>query len=97
MDNKSRYEAKEKKHNTAATSIECYKGLIKTDQLVSERTCTSRMLTPLTNLGCGNITRCLYDLMNTEKPKIKIAFKDKCKKINRTVKYYSTLNWRGNE
>lgn len=99
---------KEKKHNAADTSIGAYRILLQSGQLERERIkvynaicqhepCTSRMLIGITGLERGNITRCLYDLVNAPKPQVKVAFKDKCPVTNIRVQYYSTLNWREDE
>lgn len=54
---------------------------------------TNRQLMEITRLERGNVCRCLFNAVNADQPKAKIAFKDRCKTTNRIVYYYSLIDW----
>ncbi len=95
---------KGKKKNVADTSIRAYKELLKTGQLVREKDLalttieenqpvTSRGISYLTGIEIGNITRSIYNLVNTTEPKIRVCQKAKCPTTGKTVKWYSLANY----
>ena len=93
---------KNKAHNTADTSIECYYQIKKEGQIQREKEIvlntitlyqpiTSRELSNITGKERGNITRSIFDLIKTGK--VQSAFTDKCKITNKRVQYYSLISW----
>lgn len=97
-------EVKEKSHNTADTSRECFTALVKEGRLIDEKKqvyecikahglVTSRQLSSLLKKERGNITRSLFDLLNEINPAIKIAYKQPCPVTKRKVQWYALINW----
>jgi len=93
---------KNKVHNTADTSIECFKIIKKAGQIQREKEIvlnaitlhqpiTSRELSYITGKERGNITRSIFDLIKAKKAIS--AFTDRCKTTNKRVRYYSLIDW----
>ena len=93
-----------KKHNTAITSRESYKAVNDSGQRGKEKfivleaiskcqPTTSRMLSMITGIERGNITRSLFDLVHSTPPQVKEAFLDLCLDTRRKVKHYTLIEW----
>jgi len=93
---------KNKAHNTAETSIECFGIIKKAGQILREREIvinaitlhqpiTSRELSYITGKERGNITRSIFDLIKAKK--VISAFTEKCKTTNKRVQNYSLIDW----
>ena len=95
-----------KKHQTAETSIECYGIIKKSGQIQREKELvlnainlyqpiTSRELSCKTGKERSNITRSIFDLVNTGL--VKAAFTEKCKTTNKRVSYYALIDFNPSE
>ncbi|MES2875308.1 MAG: hypothetical protein V4708_16405 [Bacteroidota bacterium] len=93
-------------HNTAETSIECFKIIKKAGQIQREKEIvlntitlhqpiTSRELSYITGKERGNITRSIFDLIKAKK--VKYPFTDKCPVTNKRVRYFTLIDWKGAE
>lgn len=93
-----------KKHNTSITSIESFRIVKNTGQLIKEKEnvlkaikenqpVTSRMLSSITGIERTNITRSLFDLVHDNPAQVKEAYIGKCMETKRAVKYYSLIDW----
>lgn len=93
---------KNKVHNTAETSIECFRIIKKAGQIKGEKEIvlnaitqhqpiTSRELSYITGKERGNITRSIFDLIKAKK--VISAYTDRCKTTNKRVQYYSSIDW----
>jgi len=94
--------ALKKKHNAADTSIVVYKDLIRTGKVKSEQELvydhirnnqplTSRQIGYDLDKERGNITRSIFNLVALGR--IKVAYTAKCEYTDRTVSYYTTVDW----
>lgn len=101
--NKKARNKQPKKTNVSETSKQCWKEINKEGIPQREKPlvlkairelqpCTSRMLMHAVNKERSNITRSLYDLVRSEA--VKIAFTAKCRTTNRSVSYYSIIDWK---
>lgn len=97
-----------KKHNTAETSIQSFidynrKGLRSKETVIiyaaisKNEPITSRELVRVTGLERGNVTRILFDMVNTADPIVKIAYDRPCIVTRKTVHHYATVEFEAKE